>query len=63
VLAGIKIVAAPAGTQTAEHDPDDYGAERLVCYVTNIVPGVGFDICATVDGASFGTYVINFIGV
>jgi len=57
------IICAPIATATADHDPDDYALEGIKAYATNIVDGVGFDIIASADYATFGKYNINAIGV
>jgi hypothetical protein len=63
VAAGTKLVCQPFAVATAEHDPDDYAAEEITAYCTNIVAGVGFDVIAFAPNGSFGKYVIHIIGV
>jgi hypothetical protein len=55
------IIVQPAGTATSTHDPDDYGVEGISGYVSNIVPGVGFDLIATARDTTFGKYNFNII--
>lgn len=65
VAADSIIICSAAMVATADHDPDDVWAERIVAYATNIVPGVGFDIVATSaneGGRTFGKYIINIVG-
>lgn len=57
------IICSPLATATTDHDPDDYAAEGIKAYATNIVNGVGFDIVVVADYATFGKYNINAIGV
>jgi len=45
---------------TADHDPDDYMAEGLTAYVTNVVAGVGFDIAAGCNDTTWGKYAVTF---
>jgi hypothetical protein len=63
VAAGTKLVCAPFAVATATHDADDYAAEGIVAYASNIVPGVGFDIVAMAPSGTFGRYVIHAVGV
>lgn len=63
VLAGSIITVSPAAVATADHDPDDYFAENIKAYPTNIVAGVSFDIVATAPNLTFGEYQINYHGV
>lgn len=57
------IICSPKATATADHDPDDYAVEGLKAYATNIVDGVGFDIVAVADYATWGQYNVQAIGV
>ena len=57
------IVCSPAGTATADHDPDDYFLEGITAYATNIVNGVSFDIVAVAPNNTWGRYNINAVGV
>jgi len=45
---------------TADHDPDDYMAEGVTAYVTNVVAGVGFDIAAGCNDTTWGRYAVTF---
>lgn len=63
VTANSYIVCAPAAVATAEHDVDDYSVEGITASVTNISAGVGFDIVARAAERTFGTYLINAIGL
>jgi len=45
---------------TADHDPDDYMAEGVTAYVTNVVAGVGFDIAAGCNDTTWGKYAVTF---
>lgn len=59
------ILCVAAGKATADHDPDDVWAERIVAYATNLVVGTGFDIVATSaneGGRTWGKYFINSTG-
>jgi hypothetical protein len=65
VQTGSVIVCSAAMEATADHDPDDVWAERIVAYAANIVPGVGFDLYATSaneGGRTWGKYLINAVG-
>lgn len=62
VTSGSIIVATPWAVTTADHDPDDYGAECLSCSVANVVPGVGFDIVCSAPNNTFGVYAVTWIG-
>ena len=65
VQSGSVIVCSAAMIATADHDPDDVWAERIVAYAANIVPGVGFDVYATSaneGGRTWGKYLINLVG-
>ena len=57
------IICSPLSTATADHAPDDYALEGLKAYATNIVNGVGFDIVAVADYATWGKYNVQAIGV
>lgn len=63
VTANSYIVCAPAAVATADHDVDDYSVEGITASVTNISAGVGFDIVARAAERTFGTYLINAIGL
>jgi hypothetical protein len=63
VGASTKIVCTPFAVTTADHDPDDYAAEEIVAYATNISAGVGFDVITKAPNGSFGQYVIHCVGV
>ncbi len=63
VTASSYIVCAPAAVATAEHDADDYSVEGITASVTNISAGVGFDIVARAAERTFGTYLINAVGL
>ncbi len=52
------ILCNPLAKATTDHDPDDYVAEGITAYATNIVAGVGFDITATSKNGTWGKYVI-----
>lgn len=53
----------PSGIATYDHDPDDYTIENISAYVTNIVPGVSFDVIGVAPNGTWGAYLINIIGV
>lgn len=60
------IVCSAAEKTTADHDPDDVWAERIVAYASNLVVGTGFDIVATSaneGGRTWGKYYINCTGL
>ena len=59
-----KIFCTVDATQsTADHDPDDVVAERMIAHAQNIVDGVGFDIKVSASFGTFGQYKVNAIGV
>jgi hypothetical protein len=58
-----KIVANVAAESTADHDPEDAIIEGLIAYVSNLVPGVGFDLMARAPNSTWGRYKINAIGI
>lgn len=65
VTASSIIECVAAGKATADHDPDDVWAERIVAYATNLVAGTGFDVVATSaneGGRTWGKYYINCTG-
>lgn len=45
---------------TTDHDPDDYMAEGLIPYVTNIQAGVGFDISVRAPSLTWGKYKVTY---
>lgn len=45
---------------TTDHDPDDYMAEGLIPYVTNVVNGVGFDISVRAPSLTWGKYKVSY---
>lgn len=45
---------------TTDHDPDDYMAEGLVPYVTNVSNGVGFDISVHAPNLTWGKYKVTY---
>lgn len=45
---------------TTDHDPDDYMAEGLIPYVTNVQNGVGFDISVRAPNMTFGKYKVTY---
>jgi len=45
---------------TADHDPDDYMAEGLIPYVTNVQAGVGFDVSVRAPSLSWGKYMCTY---
>lgn len=45
---------------TTDHDPDDYMAEGLVPYVTNVQAGVGFDVSVRAPSLSWGKYMCTY---
>lgn len=45
---------------TTDHDPDDYMAEGLVPYVTNVSAGVGFDIAVRAPEFTWGKYKVTY---
>jgi len=45
---------------TTDHDPDDYMAEGLVPYVTNVSNGVGFDISVRAPNLTWGKYKVTY---
>lgn len=53
----------PLATATTDHDPEDYAVEQITAYVANIVDGVGFDVIASANYATWGKYNIQIIGV
>lgn len=55
------ITVTPAGTSTADHAPDEYFAEGIYGYVTNIIDGVSFDIVGIAPHGSHGSYLFNYI--
>jgi hypothetical protein len=61
VTATSEISVEPAGTATSDHDPDDYGLEGVSGYVSNIVPGSGFDLTASARDTTWGKYNFNII--
>lgn len=61
VQSGSVIIVSPAGTSTADHDPDDYQWDNISAYVTNIVAGVGFDVVGVAPNGSWGRYNINYL--
>lgn len=63
VSSGSVITATPKAVSTDDHDPDDYAAESLVVYITNIIPGVSFDIVMRAPNLSFGKYLVNWVGM
>ena len=46
---------------TTDHDSDDYIAENLSAYVTNIVNGVSFDIAVSAPNLTWGKYKVTYI--
>lgn len=46
--------------ETTDHDPDDYMAEGLIPYVTNVSNGVGFDISVRAPSLSWGKYKVTY---
>ena len=63
VGSGTILVCSPSATATADHDPDDYVAEGIMPAITNIVPGVSFDVSASAPNGTWGRYNINVLGV
>ena len=57
------IICSSSGIATVDHDPDDYLADQIQAYATNIVPGVSFDVVAVAPSGTWGRYLINTIGV
>lgn len=45
---------------TTDHDPDDYMAEGLIPYVTNVQNGVGFDISVRAPSLTWGKYKCTY---
>ena len=45
---------------TADHDPDDYVAEGITAYVSNIINGVSFDIIAGCNDTTWGKYKVTY---
>ena len=46
---------------TADHDPDDYIAESLSAYITNIVNWVSFDIKVSAPNLTWGKYKVTYL--
>lgn len=46
---------------TTDHDPDDYMAEGLIPYVTNVSSGVGFDISVRAPNMTWGKYKVTYM--
>ena len=59
VSATTKPVCSPSAVATADHDPDDYVAEGVMAYATNIQAGVGFDVVGSCRDQTWGQYVVN----
>ena len=55
------IFISPSGQATANHDPDDYAAEQITGYATNIVDGVSFDIVGVAPLGAYGVYKFNYL--
>lgn len=62
-ITGATVLIAGGGIATADHDIDDYAAEGIQFYPSNLVVGVGFDITATAPNGTWGRYTVNVIGV
>jgi len=54
------IRVSPTAIATADHDPDDYAAEGITAYATNIVNGVSFDIMGSAPNSTWGKYLVNW---
>ena len=63
VTALTRLHCEPAMVATVDHDPDDVWAEEILAYATNVVPGVGFDVVATCPNGTWGSYLIDVVGV
>lgn len=46
---------------TTDHDPDDYMAEGLIPYITNVSAGVGFDISVRAPNMTWGKYKVTYM--
>jgi hypothetical protein len=46
---------------TTDHDPDDYMAEGLIPYITNVSAGVGFDISVRAPNLTWGKYKVTYM--
>lgn len=57
------VLAQAAATATADHDPEDAVVEGLVAAVTNIIPGVSFDILAYAPFGTWGQYTFLYQGL
>lgn len=63
--AGITAASYPSTTMyalaTTDHDADDYMVEELSPYITNIVPGVSFDIAVRAPNLTWGKYKVTYL--
>lgn len=57
-----KFSCSAIGKITADHDIEDPLVEGLNAYVTNIIPGVSFDVQAYSPNNTWGRYLIGVIG-
>lgn len=63
VTAGSFIGIQAAGISSADHDPQDAILEGIIASVTNIIPGVSFDIQAYAVNDTWGNYTVQYSGV
>ncbi len=47
---------------SAEHDPEDIIVEGILVNVSNVVPGVGFDVQGFAVNNTWGQYLVNITG-
>lgn len=61
VGAGSRFRVAPRySSALTDHDADDYAAEGISAIIGTVTPGVGFDIIASANDATWGQYNIDW---
>lgn len=63
VTATSDVTCTVLGATTIDHDPDDAVVESLCACVTNIMPGVSFDVTLCAPQNTWGKYLVNIRGV
>ncbi len=62
VTGSSRLTCSPAGEANADHDPLDAALDGVSAYVSNINPGVGFDLVAFASNGTWGRYPFYVIG-
>lgn len=57
------IIVQAAGIASEDHDEIDAILEEIIANVTNIVPGVSFDIQAYAPNGTSGKYTMSYIAL